>query len=213
MSDLSAFTIYKHDAGMTAAIDLVTPLLGSGSLLLGPNGTAGRRINMVRTTTPNSFTSGRARFLLGTTVVGSLDAFGFVFQLSQADLTGASGQAYAYYVEQAACSSWQPKLAKITAGLATRTVLASGTTYTATTARAVEVQWLLDIPNLGGMQLTVKLGTALDYSDLVLDSALNILVSTSVLTTSVGEGPMLAASGSAGSYRYDHFEVVPLIVG
>lgn len=215
MSDLQAFTFFKQDAGMTVAIDPIGPILGSGSLLLGPNGTAGRRINGIRANTPNSFTSGRARLLLEPVVIGTTEQIGFAFQLSQADLTGGSGLAYAFLLVHSVSSTWLPRIYKMTAGVATSTLLATGTSRTVpiNTTLAVEVQWILDIPNLGGIQITIKLGTATDYSDLVLDAALNILITSSVLTTSVGEGPCLNTNAGTGSYRYDHFEVIPLLVG
>ena len=218
MSDLSAFTIYKANAGMLAVLDITNPILGSGSLKINRNGTTGRFVNMVRATAPNSFTSGRARFLLDSTADSAADAIGFVFQQSQTDLTGGVGAAYGLYVQMtnSVTDTWTPLLYKFTAGLGTGTTLATGTSYVAApgTETAYEVEWILDVANLGGLQVKVKRGTASAYTNLVADAALNIIITSSVLTVSVGEGPFYVGDpNSTGFYLYDHFEVVPLIVG
>jgi len=219
MSDLTAFTFYKEDASMAVTLELSSPILNSGSLKINRNGTAGRWVNGVRVNAPLGFTSGRARFLLGAkTALQTNDAIGFVFQQSQADLTLGAGSAYGFFTQvlSSGAGTWRPFLRKFTAGLGTGTTLATGTDYTAAvgTMRAVEVQWILDVANLGGIQLTVKMGSLSTFADLAVDAALNIIVTSSILTTSVGEGPYyVGIATSSGFYLYDHIECVPLLVG
>lgn len=218
MSDLQAFTIYRANASMLVALDPTVPLLGTASLRINRNGTTGQFANLVRLTSPRAFTSGRARWLIGARTLQTNDRIGFVCQQSQEDLTGGAGAAYALNLLMASsgAGTWTPSLARMTAGLGTFTTLATGTNFTMAAAgkKALELTWILDQANLGGIQLQVKLGNNTDYSDLALDSALNIIVTSSVLTTSAGEGPHYnGLTTSGGDYLYDHFDVIPLIVG
>lgn len=223
MSDLTAFTTYMSVAGMFAGIDPLTPIDGSGSLSLHRNGTAGRYCNMVRAQAPSAFTSGRIRFRCALKTLDTAAAqFGVLFQQSQADMTGASGSAYGVIsLSQAGAggvnTNWT--IRKYTAGLPTGSNLAIGNlvVFNAGVAnvQSIEVTWILDLANLGGLRITVKRGVLRDFSDLVLEPNLDIIVTSSVLTTSVGEGPCLALGGTTDNRNplLDTLSCVPLLVG
>ena len=219
MSDLTNFNIYKENAGMFAGIDVLNPLAGNGSLLMHRNGQAFTKINLARSIAPRAFTSGVARFYVGGKVqLIQSDQVGFAFQQSQEDLTGGVGSAYlACLVLGTNGSNSSLQLFRCSAGLGTQTNLGTGTTFNAVlnTPIAVEITWILDIAQLGGIKLTLKHGTALDFTGLVTD--VNIVSTTTVLQTSVAEGPYMKhnLSSSNGQYLFEtaSTDVYPLLIG
>lgn len=219
MSDLTAFTFFKDDAGMFAGINPLTPIAGTGSLHLHRNGTLGRWINGIRATVPLGFTSGIMRWRMAFTAIeGDITTHGMAFQQSQANLAAQTGSAYAIVYRTAGTSTGNWAIAKLTLGLLAPTILVNGPTvpFNAGVANAITIEatWILDIANLGGMRVTVKRGILPDFSDLVLEPGLDIVITSNVLQTSAGEGPIYAAGGSSGRQTlFDSMSVIPVLVG
>lgn len=219
MSDLSNFTIYKENAGMFAGIEVLQPLAGSGTLLMHANGQGSTNINLARAIAPRAFTSGVARFLIGFTTANVNDQVGFAFQQSQEDLTNGTGSAYlAMFKAGSNGVNSQIQILRIAAGLqGAQTLIGTGALFTLApnTPLAVEIRWLLDIAGLGGIQLTAKHSTSVDFTGLITD--VNVVSTATVLQTSVTEGPYLklGASFSTGQFLFEtaNTDVVPLLVG
>lgn len=116
-------------------------------------------------------------------------------------------------------ANFELQIRKLSAGLTSSTQLATaGSTFSLAIAPAfvvIEVQWIVDITNLGGVNIVVKRGTLADWSDLAEEANLDIVDTSSPLQTSVGEGPGLAlsATSSNGKYLMDTMDVTPLLVG
>lgn len=139
--------------------------------------------------------------LIRTTVfaeeIGSFNHQGLYFMASQADLTGGSGNAY--YLNLRASAGQKLQLYKQTFGnglsdfvgypFSTDRAGTLGTTgsgfWVNNTVLTLQVRWILDIPTIGGMRITVWTGSALDYSDLV--ELFDVLDETPH-TTTFGEG-------------------------
>jgi hypothetical protein len=194
-SDWEFFTAHPSQQ---AYLDLTGPIVGTGSLRVvgssaGPGAVCGRWAQAGN----RGFRQGRTTSLVQPIagVIGQ-DMYGVYGAASQGNLTGITGTAYAaLLVVGATPATWEIRLVKVTAGFgSTLTVL-----QTATIAmdfgqtRAVQLQWLSD-PQIG-TALSVQVGTALDYSDLV--QTLLVQEPGIFLHTSQGEGPVayLTASG------------------
>lgn len=224
MSDIDLFDIFKDDAGMTVAITTSTPLRGTGSLAI--TRTAGLRANMMPKV-GGKFTSGRANFLVGFgTSPISNDLIGIAFQTSQRDLTGGAGTGYVVDLRVVGAGLCRLHLARYTAGMPTKVDLAQSANFAYDVlkpqALPAQVTWQLDIANLGGINIVVKRGPVADYSLMtnaqIFTSAIlsttdiNTTLTTTVLQTSQGEGPV-AQVNTTGAMMMDALTVVPLFVG
>jgi hypothetical protein len=212
---LEGFTFYLATGGMATVIDPINVIAGTGSLRLHRNGIAARFIEGEPTGSPKGFSSGIMRALLRPVTAQNGDWLGMIFQKSTADLTAGAGSAYGVGVQViSAGSTAQIQVLKFTAGLGTSTILYSGTTVSFTTSIlvALKVTWRLDIARLGGIRVTLERGSASDFSSLTTEY--DTVLTTSLLTTSVGEGPALAlvTTGSPGDYLWDQTDAVPLII-
>jgi len=189
---------FTADPSQQAYVDLVSPIVGTGSLRLvgsdaGPGAVCGRWAQAAN----RGFRQGRATSLVQPLAgVAGQDMYGVYGAASQGNLTGPTGTAYAaLLVVGTTPQTWEIRLVKVTAGFGSAlTVL-----QTATVAMdfgqmlAVQLQWLSD-PQIG-TALSVSTGTALDYSD--LRQVLLAQEPGVVLQASQGEGPVayLTASG------------------
>ena len=152
---------------------------------------------------PHGSTEGRLRSILRYHSNVLNCRFGFACMQSQANLV-SGGQAYAAVLTRGVPSHYID-LIKITAGIASSTLIARspldlwswGTTLT------LEFAWKLDLANEGGIILHVRLGTATDYSDLAeVDNLTEVVVSTAVLTTTVGESLIVRNEDGGGTGHF-----------
>ena len=212
--NVEGFTFYLATAGMFAGIDPINHIVGSGSLRLHRNAIAARFITGEPTNAPKGFTSGTMRALYRPVTPVSNDWVGMCFQKSTADLTAGAGQAYgAGLVVSGSFANLE--ICKFTAGLGTRSAIVSsspGLAFNSGSTISLSITWLLDIVRLGGLRITLSQGTATDFSSMT--QVLDTVVTTSILLTSVGEGPALSlvSTASAGDYLWDQTDAVPLIV-
>lgn len=220
---LSDFTIYKSDAGLTAGLYTTAPIAGAASLRMnqGTNPVT-KRINMVRNVAPEGFTSGRVRYRFGVlTAEASVDIFmGVCFQQSQENLTGGAGTAYGVMLNPTGgTNEYALVVIRLSAGLTNSpTILGTSSAFILTpgaaNAQAFEISWELQTAPPVEMRFLVKRGTATDFSDLI--TMLDFVSSTTVLQTTVGEGPALVLRttfSSPGDYLWDTMSAVPLTLG
>lgn len=184
-------------------VDLTAPLVGSGSLRLvgsaaGPGGLYGRWGQA----TQHGFRQGRVSTLLQPLAgLPGQDWYGVYSAASVVNLTGTAGTAYAAaLVVGASPTSWELQLLKVTAGLATVPTVLAAQFFSCAFDQIVgmQLQWL-STPETG-VALSLSIGTALDYSDLV---QVLLAQDPSVdIQASEGEGP-IAVLTATGSCRFD----------
>lgn len=204
---LADFNAYKSNAGCLIAVNTLTPILGSGSFRFSTNGVSGaQQMSLVAIDPPyqHGVTEGRLRMLFRGAAFSSASGhyLGIAFMQSQEDLTGGAGSCYAWMARTSNTSNTLTHLSlrKFTSGVVSAggTLIGSEIVLSPALALndvfALEVQWRLDIPELGGLEVIGRFGTATDYSDLT--DQVETVITTSVLTSTVGEGPFLAAAAS-----------------
>lgn len=203
---LQQWTIDKTEAGMTAVIDSVTPIDGTGSLQFDRGSASGSDISITaspRELFAQGFTSGRCRHLFRVDAhSGSTGSYcGIVVQKSQENLTAGAGSAYGWIIRSSTTSGiggngWFLHLMKYSAGLVDYNVAdvtedrladVGLTAVTLGTAFAMELEWLLDVPNLGGVRLIGRYGVDFDN----LTDVRTYVDTSSPLETSVNEGPLM----------------------
>lgn len=216
------YNIYRNDPGMGALIHTgANVIYGVGSLELS-RVSAGSQICCIRKNDPRKFASGRARFLISRANGAAGDNPGIVFNLSQEDVTGGAGTGYLFCLNRPG-ASLQPSLYNLTAGLGTKALLASGGLLSLPTppqSYPVQIEWRVDVENLGGVQILCRvgalanyLGTTLNWNTLTPTLSFSYLHQTGYHTTTLGEGPALETAGAGGLYYIDELTVVPLLVG
>lgn len=216
MSDLDDFTFYKSDPAILVALETSTPLVGTGSLRMYRNLAASGRANGVRATGNRAFTSGRARWLCRVNGFLLGDCIGFAFNQSYVDVTSTGTGYNCYWSISNNASLHTLRLDRMTSGLVTGVNLAASPAFAwaIDTTMALEVSWVVDLVNLGGIRFNVKRGAAPDFSDLVdVANLTNVLVTTNLHTTSMGEGPAWSG-GPTNQYSalFDSVSCVPLVV-
>lgn len=222
------YNIYQDAAGMSAVIHTgASTIRGTGSLQMKYL-SGGSQIITIRKHQPRNFASGRARFLWSTSGGKLGDNHGFVFNLSQEDITGGVGTGYFVSIDNTG-SQVAVRLYTLTGGLTTKTTLASSSLLTkpaAPQAFPIEIQWRTDIENLGGVSILVRQGNianystgTLDWSTLLNTTLINYLHATSYHTLSAGEGIAEVAAGvpagdpALAGYYFDELDVVPYLIG
>lgn len=219
MSDLEDFTFYKDLPGLFVGLETTAPIVGTGSLKMHRNGQPGGYVSSVRNTGNRAFTTGRVRFLCQASGFVANTSLGFCFQMSQPDLTGGAGTGYWFrWFVGSSNPTHTLRIDRLAEGLTQNIVnlcQSAAFTLAPNTPMALECSWILDLVELGGIQFTVKRGTLLDYSDLApVSDMTGVISSTSVLQTSVGEGPAWQG-GALTEYNFlwDDIHCVPLLVG
>lgn len=198
-------------SGSQAVIETVTPAppVGNGWLRLAIpiNGEAAAAPKAIYA---QGVTQGKRRTLLY--IAGASPSVGLYCMQSQRNmLQGGGGDAYAL-VFQIQSTVSKLFLTKITnGGVVGGTVLATApdSLWTQGTVFAAELEWQLDLAELGGVRLTARLGTALDFSNLAPVAALTNRVDiTSPLTATVTEGFYAQRStGFGGDILLDQTEL------
>lgn len=200
----------QYSAGITSltlALDGSAPLIGSKSLYFSgaSTSTSHQRLHLVRNVAGQFGKSkGRRRglFQVGTSDTGMTEDtshyYGFLAMQSAANIT-STGTAYACVLR----SFEVLQLLKITAGglSASWTVQflgQHGPAFTKGTVIALEFEWIADLDQRGGTQLTIRTGSATDYSDLA--PVLTYMDTATPLLTSAGEGEFFRDRPGAGIY-------------
>ncbi|RPJ52448.1 MAG: hypothetical protein EHM21_00145 [Chloroflexi bacterium] len=196
----------------------MAPILGTGSLKMHVNGGTLGRVNGVRSAGPTGFTSGRARFLARLNGFEGNTSLGFVFQQSQLNMAEFTGQGYWFrWFVGSNQTNHTLRIDRLTQGMAQSTVpiaVSPAFTWLPDTVMALECEWVLDLPQLGGILFTARRGTQSDFSDLQAVTGMDHVLSTqNILQTSVAEGPAWYAPGFQGwSYLWDAMSCTQLIV-
>jgi len=206
---------FKSNVGMLVSLDpSINRIKGTASLRMNRNGTTGQYANITRNTPPTGFTTGMARCLFRSPNHTNGDRWGFLFQQSQENMTGASGQAYAISLHSNGPPNAIIRLDKITAGLGTFTTLVNSAISIATNvALAMRVSWTLAPGLAGSIQIIVEYGTDITFATMAV--AISTVSSTGVLTTSVAEGPYIALTSgtSLGDHLFDAAYAEPRVIG
>ena len=183
-----AFTDWDvHTSSVTIAPTTSSPLVGSKSLRMtaGPasSGTLAAGTAMRNVTQEYAFTIGRYRSVFKqSSAVGSTGYFGFAVMQSAANPL-STGQLYTCQFGGGGVGIYKYSSGGLNgSGSALATAVS---VYSAGTAFAAEFEWIADLTNLGGVALTVRVGTALDYADLA--DVLTYTDSASPFTTTAGE--------------------------
>ena len=217
------WVIYRDNTEMTALIHLGSGIIaGTGTLELRELTTgAWNQIHLIRATSPSAFVSGRCRWLTARSGGSLGDVWGFQFCQSQADLTGGSGLSYLATLHQPGATR-NVRLYRCSAGLNTKTLLVDAPAFTMPDGDivAMEVQWLLDVQNLGGMHIRIRNSDPYDtlpvgwtWEEILINTPVSYLDLSGYLTSSVGEGPVFISAGIAGRYYFDTMECIPYLVG
>ena len=202
---LSDWTIYKTNSSMQVAVSATNPILGDGSLRISRSGVGASNLSahLSLTTKPHGFTRGRLRSAYRLdTHSGTVDhGMGLLFMQSQTDLTQGSGSAYALvlHTSTTAGNIDSLRLVRYDAGISapTTNVLANVATggIALGTVVCLEAEWALDTPVIG--QMTVTGRSSIGFQKFVgLVQQFSAVLTTSVLLTSVGEGPFVFMNGT-----------------
>lgn len=185
-----------YNVAATVNIDVASPIVGTGSLRLADPDIASARANLVPKITsalPHALLKGKMRQLVKVVAKGGGGMFGIAAMQSARDLTAAGTAAYLGVLLPA---NGVVRILKVTNGLEFQTVLASAT-YAMDEGGiyAIELEWVVDVVELGGTRLIMRTGTALNFSDLV--EVLSYTDISAPLITTLGEGPCMTSPGAA----------------
>ena len=205
------------DAALLVDLETETPITGTGSLRMAPGEAASRYVNAVASHGPESVRLGSRALSVPRRWLRVWRTAGLCLQ----SVAGRSDEQWrgvsVRLGDQRHCH----------AAPVAHCALHDGSHYTHAPLRespfawdmgvpmALECSWLIDLVTLGGIRFSVKRGAALDFSDLADVAGLtNLLATTDLLTTSVGEGPAWWGGATlASNYLWDSMRCVPLLVG
>lgn len=177
-------------ASMTAVIG--TPAIsGAASLIL--TSTAFGQVAYLTPTGASGFMKGIEQGRLRTLVQprsssGNGYGFGLVCMGSADTLGTVNGAFYRFEFFITGSYSLVRGTAHVLSAGTPGTIVASGsTTTTQNVTYGMQIEWIADSVNLGGVYLALKKGTATDFSDLTFLTQIHD-VSTAALVTSVSEG-------------------------
>jgi hypothetical protein len=217
--------IYKSDSGAIVSLDTATPMEGSSSVVLDVAGTLGdssrEHIALIPSDSsglPHGFTTARLRSLIrvrNTSTGSSNRSYGFVFQQSQDNITGITGECYMarLHIPQSPVAR-KVSLLKCTQGFNVVDIFdnAPGTTLLAEVPLSFggsivdddiipfEVEWITDLIQLNGIQVSIRHGNLndTDFTNLNASSPVITFVDTSApFITTVGEGIAIRHGGEA----------------
>jgi hypothetical protein len=224
MGGLPEWDFYTDTPGSVFhTLDIITPIVGMGSVLLSYFDTPIASINVMPTIASGystAVTIGRLRSLLyikhfnGSSPT-DITYVGLSAMQSARDITGTGASRFAYLLaikmpEDLGTIDLQILKVKTASGLlniGSAEVLATavypdpiieGGTY------ALELQWILDIPELNGVFLVARTGLLTDYSDLT--DRLSVVDYVNPLTTSLGEGLFAVFNGGSAVSKVFTFD-------
>jgi hypothetical protein len=207
----------KFGSTYTVSIDNATPLVGSGSLFIDFSGSSNSSRGNLLPKDPGSLSGklirGKIRALFQYTVLASNNGPGLFCLASQRDLS-STGSCYFISFKRDQINRLtlykSNNVGTTIEEIGGLTPLAFAVLSTsANTTYSLELEWYVDIPNLSGTQLKVRVGSATDFSDLAL--VMSTIDVSSPLTTTVGEGISLSGSGGSNDYRADKTTLISLV--
>ena len=188
---LSDWTQYVNQ-NWSFLINVTTPIVssGTGRLAFAPANSGSSYSNIVVTALSGrtkGVVKGKLRTLFRYDVppsAGTQNTFGLVFMMGNENINSASNN---YRVQYNFTTGRIELIKSIGAGPAGGSLLAQGPLFTPgnNVTFSLEVEWIKDITELGGVAIFVKSGLATDYSD--LGSVVTYLDATSPLLISVAE--------------------------
>ena len=196
---------FFQSVGANQGLNLVGPIVGTSSLTA--TGTSFIEWHAQRNNTfSRGFDKGKVRTLMRTNSIGfSVSSFlPGIFCLSDVEDITPGGTSFYCVIAKPQNVANNVKLKKINDGIGdidSTTSLIEGTKdFSVGTTIALELEWIADLVTLGGTLLTVRVGDALDYSDLA--PLMSIVDTTSPYTTGFAEGLVLQTDNSG---VYDMF--------
>lgn len=204
----------SNSANHVVSLDISTPLVGVGSLKIANAVGTPTAVNMYLTSLAKGFTKGRIRTLMRVAVRPSHVAHegcGIVCLQSTLDVTAGSGDCYTFRLGPGPSATGAPGtlywgLVKHTSAIVnagTALDISASETVAAGDYWPTQLEWVVDIPNLGGTRLTASRGTknSTDFSTLAV--IYDYLDTASPLTTSVAEG-LFGCHPTTGSTSYTY---------
>lgn len=196
----SDWSVYQNVNPVGASVSIAAPLVATGSLDITGSLTDPNYVNLLpsfASAIPRAFTKGTVRTLIryeaGTFIPANEKDFGILCMQSQEDLTLGVGAAYGGLAHAIFPAGFEFRIVKYNAGLTdTPQVLASTVVpepyVIGTDIIALELEWVSDVINLGGVRLTLRrgIGALTDFSNLV--TVLDIIDVPGPLTATTGEG-------------------------
>jgi hypothetical protein len=156
---------------MTAAIDSSSPIVGAASLTL--TSTASTQIGYLTPTDVSGLAKGLEQGRLRTLVQpksssGNGYGFGLVCMGSADNIGTINGQFYRFeFLMSGSYSLTRGDFSTLSNVSATPLITAS-TTLTQNTVYGMQIEWIVDLTNIGGIYFALKKGTAINFSDLAL---------------------------------------------
>lgn len=211
------WTTNKIQGSTTVATELLTPIIGNGSIAINAT-VSPERVTLQNTTYVNGLTAGRIRSIGRVTHLTSTgeERFGFTFMQNNPTIHGVTDAGYGVFLNGITALGGTPRLsvAKFTTGLsAVPTELASTTSFTPPTIGSnfvFEAQWIADIGLYGGTQIIVRYGTGTSFASLV--DEITIIDTVSPIITSAYESLAFSFAGT-GQFRvlYDETYIYEIV--
>lgn len=202
-------------SGLTVSIEINTPLVGDGSLKFAASAAVNQK-NMYLTNLDKGFTKGRIRSLMRMVVRPTTQAYaraGLICMQSVINPAAATGAYYTFGWGVGSSTAGTPgtqkwllmkrapsgQLSSVGTELNSTSVVVSASDY-----YPVQLEWVVDIADLGGTRLTASVGTlnSTDFGTLV--TVFDYLDTSSPLTTSVAEGIFCTSANAAGAETYTY---------
>jgi hypothetical protein len=210
---LSDWTVYKSQPGLGVSIEVASPIVDIGSLRVGNAGEGSvlNLTNLASTLYAPGLPKGKMRSIFKIDSANRTHV-GFSYMQSTGDITPNTGNWY-MATAQADAGQRRFRVERVNGGFgvgAVDVVLYAGShpQWSFSTVFTMQIEWVIDIPGLGGVLHTLSTGTATDFSDLsVIYSAVE---SSGYLTSTFGEGPMALkwdTFGDTYSALYDNTSV------
>jgi hypothetical protein len=197
---------------MTVAIDNTTPITGISSLTL--TSLVSTQVGYLTPTGVSGLTKGVEQGRLRTLVkprssVGNGYGFGLVCVGSADTLGTVNGNFYRFeFFSTGSYGLVRANGGMLSAGSPGTVLATASTTITINTVYGMQIEWIADNTNFGGVYLSIKKGTATNFSDLALLTHLTD-ASASQLITSASEGVYLRGftSVSEAKVSFDQTEL------
>ena len=203
---LSDWTQYVNQ-NWSFLINVTTPIISSGTGRLGfaPANSGSSYSNIVVTALSGrtkGVTKGKLRTLFRYDVppsAGTVGAYGLVFMMSNEDINSSGNH---YRVQYNFFTGRFELMKAIASGPTGGTLLAQGPIFSPgnNVILGLEVEWIKDIPELGGVAIFVKYGFETDYSDLTpvityVDSTAPLLVAVAESIFTISNYPTPSGTG------------------
>jgi hypothetical protein len=197
---------------MTALIDNTSPIVGAYSLTL--TSTGGSDVAYLTPTNVSGLTKGIEQGRLRTltrprSTMTNGYGFGLVCMGSADNIGTSNGDFYRFeFFSTGSYGLVRANGGMLSAGSPGTVLATASTTITINTVYGMQIEWIADNTNFGGVYLSIKKGTATNFSDLALLTHLTD-ASASQLITSASEGVYLRGftSVSEAKVSFDQTEL------